>query len=156
MVTTYHGTIAPWHESILRDGLIPTIPEKQWKANLHWKDYFFGESHTFNPSLKDEKGFTYLALTQEHAEEYARFKAAYARALPGSSFHFAGELLIPMDVDKQKDAPYIPDAKPIVLKVVIPDDLYRSMEEDTMAYNAVRCYCSIPPKYIKPLKGLSL
>ena len=172
MQTLYHGTIDKFAQDILRTGLQPH-PENAWNiqmlnpfaqmfgAQVLYKTFGkakgatsyddFVKKITYNPSKDDEPGFVYLIDSVRRAAGYARGKADYYRTRPGDKFFFQKK----WEITKALDAPFVPDAKPVVLQLHLPNNM-GGFEFDPRDADAVRHKGAVDSKYITLLKGLSL
>ena len=138
----YHGTTSAWVDSILKEGLKPDS-QNAWKVvgTQFWNE---GENLRKVEPVK----WVYITPSLAKAKQFAEAKAEYLGLKPGedSSWFY---------MKKAKGAPVIKGAKPVILKVEIPDpsqlsDDPRGNEEGQfLRYKGV-----IPASCITVLKGV--
>jgi hypothetical protein len=109
----------------------------------------FIDGITYNPSKSDEPGYVYLINKLPRALSYAKGKADYFRTKPGDKFMFDGD----WEVTKEQDAPFMPNVKPVVLRLDLPNGM-KGFEFDPRDDEAVRFKGTIPPKYISQVTGV--
>ena len=131
----YHGTIDKFIPEIISEGLTPH-PENTWNGTM---ETMFGG--TYNPAKDDEAGFVYLAPEENWAWRYAKGKANYFRALPGTVFTVGKLKMV-----KAPDAPVIPDAVATVLRIKAAESLV--LEQDPHDWAATRVHGAVPPELI--------
>lgn len=140
----YHGTIDKFVPAIFKEGLKP-VNENAWDGEIE------GFFKTFNPKRDEAPGYIFFTEDLEQAMRYARSKAAYFRAEPGSIVEVYG-----MDMEKSSKAPMIKDAKPVIVQLngskmrangIVP-------EPDPHSFIASRYHGTIPPEFVGVSAGI--
>ena len=139
----YHGTCDVFLGDILTDGLKPT------SSNAFQLDNFA----SYHGNLRDVEGKTkyiFLSPHKDVAYWFAEYRANYERA----KWHetIAGTSTIKLAKTS------VPDAKPVLLTVTLPDSLKPKLVKDTLSHGLL--YPGIiSPRHLKPepipLKSLS-
>ena len=135
MKQLYHGTIDKFVPSIFEKGLVP-VEDNKWDVTMG----VFG----FNPKQDEEPGYVFLTTSLGKAMKYATGKALYYRSAPGDKIGIPG---LNSRIYKNSTAPTIEDAKPVVIKVLVPEKF--ELEPDPRDhFDAYRHLGPIEPKRI--------
>lgn len=141
----YHGTVDTFVPAILKDGLTPT-PDNRWKITL------VTITGRLDPDDSDREPAVYCTPLQAEAKRYAINKSRYYQTKSHKNFKWDA---LPgwgsVTGIKGSDPKYLPDCKPVVLKLTLPAGLASRFEEDYKADDAYLCTCTIPAKYIEVL-----
>ncbi len=136
----YHGTTDAWLSSILKEGLKPDLKNawrvsgtQDWNENEHLREV-------------EPVKFVYVTKSLKRAKQFAEAKAEYLSLKPGqeSSWFF---------MKKDSGAEILKNAKPVVLKVEIPDSSDLIQDERDTDFKSFKYEGVIPPSRIKVYKG---
>jgi hypothetical protein len=134
----YHGTASVFVVDILAKGLIPSR-ERKWDMQV---DDIFTD---YNPMKDDPDGYVYVTPALDLAEAFAKARVAYLTTKPGDLLSLFGGM---MEALKNKTAPFIPDAKPVVVRIDVTPELLQHVEDDPRAPRALRIPGTIQPSMI--------
>lgn len=144
--TYYHGTVDTFVPDILRNGLQPQ-PDKMWQVTIYSIVGRFQPDDTFRePAI-------YCTPVKAEAKRYATNKAHYYQTEANNRFKWVppGPDWGPTVAEKGNDSKYLPNCKPVILKITLPTKLASLFEQDEKADDAYLCTCTIPAKYIEVL-----
>lgn len=141
--TFYHGTVDTFVPAILKNGLKPQ-PNKEWKVEI------YTVMGIFAPNDNDRKPAIYCSPNKVQARRYAINKASYYHVKPNSAFPWKspGKGWGKVTAKKGNDPLYLPDCKPVILKIAVPSAIVEQFELDDKADDAYLCACTIPARYI--------
>jgi hypothetical protein len=134
----FHGTIDKFVPAILREGLAPHKNDNGWDIEIER----FLSRKPYIPKEDDEDGWVYFSDDESYALTYAIGRANYYKTQPGHSFTIPNLI---RDARKRYGAPVIPDAKPAIIRLSLPDSIRVEQDDES---RGLRFRGTIPASYV--------